>query len=167
MQKAYRLFCFPKSIKGENAHEKNDWFPCSFALVMVLGCSRPRPLPPAGGGSPWAKSISTTENRSLLSLINGRIRELIYTYFNYVDSNGRTKEIPAYCVNPNTSGRPADCWPRREYQIHRQGKGQRSKGHGYHRQRLSYPRLIGTEVENKYHAYYATKMALWCYLLPN
>ena len=23
------------------------------------------------------------------------------------------------------------------------------------------------ELENKYHAYYATKMALWCYLLPN
>ena len=23
----------------------------------------------------------------------------IYTYFNHVDANGRTKEIPAYCVN--------------------------------------------------------------------
>ena len=36
--------------------------------------------------------------------INGRIRELIYTYFNHVDANGRTKEIPAYCVNPNIYG---------------------------------------------------------------
>ena len=32
--------------------------------------------------------------------INGRVRELIYTYYNYVDRNGQTKEIPAYCVNP-------------------------------------------------------------------
>ena len=38
--------------------------------------------------------------------INGRVRELIYTYYNYVDRNGNTKEIPAYCVNPNTKGVP-------------------------------------------------------------
>ena len=43
--------------------------------------------------------------------INGRVRELIYTYFNYVDSNGRTKEIPAYCVNPNTKGVPQTVAP--------------------------------------------------------
>lgn len=28
--------------------------------------------------------------------INGRVRELIYTYYNYVDRNGNTMEIPAY-----------------------------------------------------------------------
>ena len=38
--------------------------------------------------------------------INGRVRTLIYTYYNYVDRNGNTKEIPAYCVNPNTVGVP-------------------------------------------------------------
>ena len=38
--------------------------------------------------------------------INGRVRDLIYTYYNYTDSNGRTQEIPAYCVNPNTKGVP-------------------------------------------------------------
>lgn len=43
--------------------------------------------------------------------INGRIREQIYTYFNYVDSQGRTKEIPAYCVNPNTKGVPQSVAP--------------------------------------------------------
>ena len=43
--------------------------------------------------------------------INGRVRELIYTYYNYVDRNGNTKEIPAYCVNPNTKGVPRP-WPR-------------------------------------------------------
>ena len=43
--------------------------------------------------------------------INGRIRELIYTYFNYVGANGQTKEIPAYCVNPNTKGVPQTVAP--------------------------------------------------------
>ena len=38
--------------------------------------------------------------------INGRVRTLIYTYYNYVDRNGNTKEIPAYCVNPNIVGVP-------------------------------------------------------------
>ena len=32
--------------------------------------------------------------------INGRIREQIYTYFNYVDSQGRTKEIPRTVSTP-------------------------------------------------------------------
>ena len=38
--------------------------------------------------------------------INGRNRELIYTYYNYIDRNGQTREIPAYCVNPNIKGVP-------------------------------------------------------------
>ena len=36
--------------------------------------------------------------------INGRVREQNYTYYNYVDSNGQVREIPAYCVNPNLTG---------------------------------------------------------------
>ena len=38
--------------------------------------------------------------------INGINRELIYTYYNYIDRNGQTREIPAYCVNPNINGVP-------------------------------------------------------------
>ena len=38
--------------------------------------------------------------------INGTVRTLIYTYFNYTDANGVRKEVPAYCVNPNTKGVP-------------------------------------------------------------
>ena len=49
--------------------------------------------------------------------INGRIRELVYTYFNYVDRNGNTKEIPAYCVNPNTKGVPQTEAPARASSI--------------------------------------------------
>ena len=39
-------------------------------------------------------------------MINGRVRTLIYTYYNFVNSRGETKEIPAYCVNPNITGVP-------------------------------------------------------------
>ena len=56
-------------------------------------------------------NIYNGEQRLSYLSINGRIRELIYTYFNYVDSNGRTKEIPAYCVNPNTKGVPQTVGP--------------------------------------------------------
>ena len=38
--------------------------------------------------------------------INGRIREQEYTYYNHVSPNGKVKEIPAYCVNPNVKGVP-------------------------------------------------------------
>ena len=39
-------------------------------------------------------------------MINGRVRTLIYTYYNYVNAKGETREIPAYCVNPNIYGVP-------------------------------------------------------------
>ena len=38
--------------------------------------------------------------------INGRIRSQIYTYYSYDNGSGSTREIPAYCVNPNTVGVP-------------------------------------------------------------
>lgn len=43
--------------------------------------------------------------------INGRNRELVYTYYNYVDSTGQTKQIPAYCVNPDIEGVPQTVAP--------------------------------------------------------
>ena len=38
--------------------------------------------------------------------INGRIRSQIYTYYNYDNGSGSTREIPAYCVNSTTRGVP-------------------------------------------------------------
>ena len=38
--------------------------------------------------------------------INGRVREQTYTYYNYVDTDGASRQVPAYCVNPNTAGVP-------------------------------------------------------------
>ena len=33
--------------------------------------------------------------------INGAARSQKYTYYNFVDKNGKTNEIPAYCINPS------------------------------------------------------------------
>ena len=99
--------------------------------------------------------------------INGRIRELIYTYFNYVDSQGRTKEIPAYCVNPNIYGVPQTVAPGQSIKYMAKEKGSDPKVMGIIANGYPTRGLSELKLENKYHAYYATKMALWCYLLPN
>ena len=99
--------------------------------------------------------------------INGRIRTQEYTYFKYEDAKGQMKEVPAYCVNPNIEGVPQTV-----------GVGESIKYLA--NERSSDPKVVGIisngyphrslgelGLENKYLAYYATKMALWCYLLPN
>ena len=99
--------------------------------------------------------------------INGRVRELIYTYFNYVDANGKNKEIPAYCVNPNTTGVPQTVGPGESIKYIAKEKGSDPKIMGIIANGYPTRGLSELKLENKYHAYYATKMALWCYLLPN
>ena len=99
--------------------------------------------------------------------IKGRVRELIYTYFNYVDSNGKTKEIPAYCVNPNIKGVPQTVAPGQSIKYLAQEKGNDPKVMGIIANGYPTRGLGELKLENRYHAYYATKMALWCYLLPN
>ena len=99
--------------------------------------------------------------------INGAVKKQNYTYFNYVDAKGVKKEVPAYCVNPNIKGVPQTV-----------GVGESIKYLA--NERSSDPKVVGIisngyphrslgelGLENKYLAYYATKMALWCYLLPN
>lgn len=99
--------------------------------------------------------------------INGRIRELIYTYFNHVDANGKNKEIPAYCVNPNIYGVPQTVGPGESIKYIAKEKGNDPKVMGIIANGYPTRGLSELKLENKYHAYYATKMALWCYLLPN
>ena len=77
------------------------------ALVMVLGM-----LP---GAALAASSVEEAlgevqifhngQEMAYLS-INGRVREQTYTYYNFVDADGSSRQVPAYCVNPNTAGVP-------------------------------------------------------------
>lgn len=99
--------------------------------------------------------------------INGRVRELIYTYYNYVDSNGRQKEIPAYCCNPNTTGVPQTVAPGESIKYLAQEIGTDPKAVGIVANGYPTRGLAELKLENKEQAYYATKMALWAYILPN
>ena len=99
--------------------------------------------------------------------INGRVRTLIYTYYNYDNGSGVSREIPAYCVNPNTTGVPqtVSAGESIEYLADERASDPKVVGivaNGYPTRTLQ---ELG--LENKYQGYYATKMALWCYLLSN
>lgn len=138
------------------------------ALVMVLGML-PATALAAGSEEEALGEVNIYNGEQKLSYlsINGRIRELIYTYFNHVDANGRTKEIPAYCVNPNTTGVPQTVAPGESIKYIAKEKGNDPKVMGIIASGYPTRGLSELKLENKYHAYYATKMALWCYLLPN
>ena len=138
------------------------------ALVMVLGMLPATALAASSEEEALGEvNIYNGEQKLSYLSINGRIRELIYTYFNYVDSNGRTKEIPAYCVNPNTKGVPQTVGPGESIKYIAKEKGSDPKVMGIIANGYPTRGLSELKPENKYHAYYATKMALWCYLLPN
>ena len=66
-------------------------------LVMMLGML-PATALAASSEAEALGEVSIYNGGQKLSYlsINGRVRELIYTYFNYVGANGKNKEIPAY-----------------------------------------------------------------------
>ena len=136
--------------------------------VMVLGMLPATALAASSEEEALGEvNIYNGEQKLSYLSINGRIRELIYTYFNYVGANGKTKEIPAYCVNPNTKGVPQTVAPGQSIKYMAKGKGSDPKVMGIIANGYPTRGLSELKLENKYHAYYATKMALWCYLLPN
>ena len=136
--------------------------------VMVLGMLPATALAASSEEEALGEvNIYNGEQKLSYLSINGSIRELIYTYFNYVGANGKTKEIPAYCVNPNTKGVPQTVAPGQSIKYMAKEKGSDPKVMGIIANGYPTRGLSELKLENKYHAYYATKMALWCYLLPN
>ena len=99
--------------------------------------------------------------------INGRIRSQIYTYYNYDNGSGSTREIPAYCVNPNTLGVPQTVGDGERIEYLADEKASDPKVVGIVANGYPTRSLAELGLENKYQGYYATKMALWCYLLSN
>lgn len=147
---------------------KKRLFSMLLVLVMVLGMLPVTALAASSEEEALGEvNIYNGEQKLSYLSINGRIRELIYTYFNHVDANGRTKEIPAYCVNPNTTGVPQTVGPGESIKYIAKEKGNDPKVMGIIASGYPTRGLSELKLENKYHAYYATKMALWCYLLPN
>ena len=81
-------------------------------VVMVLGMLPATALAASSEEEALGEvNIYNGEQKLSYLSINGRIRELIYTYFNHVDANGKNKEIPAYasviCFWPSSTINPA------------------------------------------------------------
>jgi uncharacterized repeat protein (TIGR01451 family) len=164
----HTAFLFPKTIFQGGYLMKKRIISLLLVLITVLGMF------------PTAAFAAATEEEALGEVdiynggyrlsylsINGRIREQIYTYYNYVNSKGQTKEIPAYCVNPNTKGVPQSVPEGESIEYLAENITSDPKVMGIIANGYPHRSLGELKLENKYHAYYATKMALWCYLLPN
>ena len=109
---------------------------------------------------------SSGEKLSYLSM-NGRVQSFLYTYYLYTGANGRTKEIPAYCVNPNLPGVPQTVEPGESIKYTATEKSSDPKVMGIVANGYPTRGLSELNLENKEQAYYATKIALWCYLIPS
>ncbi|MBQ9720212.1 MAG: Cys-Gln thioester bond-forming surface protein [Oscillospiraceae bacterium] len=97
--------------------------------------------------------------------MNGSVKTQWYTYYNYTSPNGTTKEVPAYCVDPELYGVPVkvpEGTPIRYGADHLEDDPKLVGiiSNGYPHMSLE---TLG--VTSKQQAYYAAKMALWCYLI--
>ena len=99
--------------------------------------------------------------------INGTVRKQKYTYFLYESNDGSTKESPAYCVNPNQYGLPQTVGPGESIKYLAEEKASDPKVVGIISNGYPHRSLGELGLENKYQAFYATKMALWYYLIPS
>lgn len=99
--------------------------------------------------------------------MNGIARTQSYTYFNYTAASGAVKEIPAYCINPNTAGVPQSVAEGESIKYIANEASNDPKVVGIIANGYPHRGLSELKLDNKYQAYYATKMALWCYLLDN
>ena len=120
-------------------------------------------------GVPWGNGFYIYNGEVEMSYlsINGRIRSQIYTYYSYDNGSGSTREIPAYCVNPNTVGVPQTVGVGESIEYLADEKASDPKVVGIVANGYPTRSLAELGLENKYQGYYATKMALWCYLLSN
>ena len=101
---------------------------------------------------------------SYLSM-NGVVRSQSYTYFNFKSSSGAIKEIPAYCINPTTKGVPQSVNPGESIKYIANEASNDPKIVGIIANGYPHRGLSELKLDNKFQAYYATKMALWCYLI--
>lgn len=97
--------------------------------------------------------------------INGKVQKQLYTYYNYVSPTNGAKEIPAYCVNPNLYGVPQTVEPGQSIKYLANERATDPKVMGIIASGYPSEPLETLKLQSKYEAYYATKMALWCYLI--
>ena len=98
--------------------------------------------------------------------VNGRVQTQSYTYFLYENAAGETQEIPAYCVNPDQYGVPQTVPEGESIRYLAEEKASDPKVVGLVANMYPHRSLAELGVANKYQAFYAGKIALWCYLIP-
>ena len=98
--------------------------------------------------------------------VNGRVQTQSYTYFLYENAAGETQEIPAYCVNPNQYGVPQTVPEGESIRYLAEEKASDPKVVGLVANMYPHRSLEELGLTNKYQAFYAGKIALWCYLIP-
>jgi len=98
--------------------------------------------------------------------VNGRVQTQSYTYFLYRNSTGETQEIPAYCVNPDQYGVPQTVPEGESIRYLAEEKASDPKVVGLVANMYPHRSLAELGLTNKYQAFYAGKIALWCYLIP-
>ncbi len=98
--------------------------------------------------------------------VNGRVQTQSYTYFLYRNSAGETQEIPAYCVNPDQYSVPQTVPEGESIRYLAEEKASDPKVVGLVANMYPHCSLAELGVANKYQAFYAGKIALWCYLIP-
>ena len=137
------------------------------ALVLALG------LLPAGAFAASSEEEALGEinifnggYRMNYLAMNGQVQSQNYVYYLF-DTGSGTKEIPAYCVTPNQPG---------VQKVVEEGESIRYLAE----EKSSDPKVVGIVasgyptrplselgLENKYQGFYATKMALWSYLISD
>lgn len=99
--------------------------------------------------------------------VNGRVQKQEYTYFLDEDADtGEIKEIPAYCVNPNQYGVPQTVGKGESIRYLAAEKASDPKVVGLVANMYPHRGLPELKLDNLHQAFYAGKIALWCYLIP-
>lgn len=147
---------------------KKRFFSMLLALIMALGLF-PTSASAASSVDEALGEINIYNGGTKMSYlsINGKIQSQIYTYYNYKGADGQTREIPAYCVNPNQYGVPQTVEVGESIEYLADEKASDPKVVGIIANGYPTRSLAELGLENKYSGYYATKMALWSYLISD
>ena len=141
------------------------------SLILTLAVALSLLVAPAGAASTPEEALGEVNiysgGYSMKYLaVNGKVQTQSYTYFLYENSAGETQEIPAYCVNPNQYGVPQTVPEGESIRYLAEEKASDPKVVGLVANMYPHRSLAELGVANKYQAFYAGKIALWCYLIP-
>lgn len=142
------------------------------SLILTLAAALSLLVLPAGAASTPEEALGEVNiynggYRMAYLAVNGEVQSQNYAYFLYRNSAGEVQEIPAYCVTPNQRG---------VHKVVAEGESVRYLAE----EAASDPKIVGMVanmyphrslaelgLDNKYQAFYAGKIALWCYLIPD